>query len=52
LAVSCPFCLTMTADGLAARGSTMVVRDIAEILADALPLEKNTTQKNQTSDGL
>ena len=37
LAVSCPFCLTMTADGLAARGSTMAVRDIAEILADALP---------------
>lgn len=38
LAVSCPFCLTMATDGLAAHGSTMVVRDIAEVLADALPV--------------
>jgi Fe-S oxidoreductase len=37
LAVSCPFCLTMAADGIAARGSDMAVRDMAEILADALP---------------
>jgi Fe-S oxidoreductase/nitrate reductase gamma subunit len=37
LAVSCPFCLTMTRDGIAARSGNMVVRDIAEILADALP---------------
>ncbi|PYL45974.1 MAG: CoB--CoM heterodisulfide reductase [Verrucomicrobia bacterium] len=37
LAVSCPFCLTMTTDGIAARGGEMTVRDIAEILADALP---------------
>jgi Fe-S oxidoreductase len=52
LAVSCPFCLTMTADGLAARGSTMAVRDIAEILADALPLETNPAQQPKSSDGL
>ncbi len=52
LAVSCPFCLTMTADGLAARGSTMAVRDIAEILADALPLDEASTQHRATSDGL
>jgi Fe-S oxidoreductase len=52
LAVSCPFCLTMTADGLANRGSTMAVRDIAEILADALPLETNSAQQPKSSDGL
>ena len=51
LAVSCPFCLTMTADGVAARGSTMVVRDVAEILADALPPEKNNARERRT-DGL
>jgi Fe-S oxidoreductase len=39
LAVSCPFCLTMATDGLAAHGSSMAVRDIAEVLADALPVE-------------
>jgi Fe-S oxidoreductase/nitrate reductase gamma subunit len=43
LAVSCPFCLTMTRDGIAARSGNMVVRDIAEILADALPSEPATT---------
>jgi Fe-S oxidoreductase len=37
LAVSCPFCLTMTTDGINARNGDMAVRDIAEILADALP---------------
>jgi Fe-S oxidoreductase/nitrate reductase gamma subunit len=37
LAVSCPFCLTMTTDGINARGGNMTVRDIAEILAGALP---------------
>jgi Fe-S oxidoreductase/nitrate reductase gamma subunit len=40
LAVSCPFCLTMTTDGVAARSGDMAVRDIAEILADALPPER------------
>lgn len=37
LAVSCPFCLIMASDGLAARGAAVTVRDVAEILADALP---------------
>jgi Fe-S oxidoreductase/nitrate reductase gamma subunit len=37
LAVACPFCLIMTTDGLAARGGTMAVRDVAEVLAEALP---------------
>ncbi len=36
VAVSCPFCLIMVGDGLAAREPTAQVRDIAEILADAV----------------
>jgi Fe-S oxidoreductase len=55
LAVSCPFCLTMTADGLTARGGGMAVRDVAEILADALPAEPtpdSTTTKPPTNHGL
>src|SRR5262249_28089640 len=42
LAVPCPFCLTMTTDGVAARSGDMAVRDIAEILADALPPERQS----------
>jgi Fe-S oxidoreductase len=53
LAVSCPFCLTMTSDGLAARGSAMAVRDIAEILVDALPPEStNNNQQTSSPHGL
>jgi Fe-S oxidoreductase len=52
LAVSCPFCLTMASDGLAARGSVMAVRDVAEILADALPLNKHQTHPSPPSNGL
>ena len=36
LAVSCPFCLTMMSDGLAARESGIEVRDVAELLLEAL----------------
>ena len=36
VAVSCPFCLTMLGDGLAAKDSPQQVRDIAEILADSV----------------
>jgi len=46
LCVSCPFCLTMTTDGIAARNGDMVVRDIAEILADALPSQPVTTPES------
>jgi len=46
LAVSCPFCLTMTSDGIAARSGEMVVRDVAEILADALPSETIATAES------
>jgi Fe-S oxidoreductase len=36
VAVSCPFCLVMLNDGLAAKKSDVRVRDIAEVLADAV----------------
>ena len=36
LAVSCPFCLTMMSDGLAASDSHVQVRDISEVLLEAL----------------
>ncbi len=35
IAVSCPFCLIMMKDGVAAEDSDIQVRDIAEVLADA-----------------
>ncbi len=36
LAVSCPFCLTMIGDGVAATSSSAEGKDIAELLAEAL----------------
>ena len=36
VAVACPFCLTMMTDGLAAQAPDVQVRDVAELLADAL----------------
>ena len=36
VAVSCPFCLIMLGDGLAAAKPGVQVRDIAEVLADAV----------------
>jgi Fe-S oxidoreductase len=36
LAVSCPFCLTMMSDGLATREASVEVRDVAELLLEAL----------------
>jgi Fe-S oxidoreductase len=41
VAVSCPFCLIMLGDGLAAQRPAMQVRDIAEILADSLPIAQS-----------
>ena len=35
VAVSCPFCLIMVGDGVAAQQTTMQVRDIADLLAEA-----------------
>jgi Fe-S oxidoreductase len=36
VAVSCPFCLTMMTDGVAAKTDQVQVKDIAEILAEAI----------------
>ena len=36
VAVSCPFCLVMLNDGLAAKKPDVRVRDVAEMLADAV----------------
>lgn len=36
LAVSCPFCLTMMSDGMRAKDSKMEVKDVAELLAEAI----------------
>jgi Fe-S oxidoreductase len=36
VAVACPFCLIMLGDGLAAHDPAASVRDIAELLADAV----------------
>ena len=42
VAVSCPFCLIMVKDGMAGENPNVVVRDVAEILADRLPASKTT----------
>jgi len=39
VAVSCPFCLTMLTDGLAAEGAETEVLDIAELLVSVLDVE-------------
>ena len=36
VAVGCPFCMVMLHDGLAARDAPVTVKDIAEILVEAL----------------
>ncbi len=36
VAVACPFCMTMMADGVKAQGSELPVYDIAEVVADRL----------------
>jgi hypothetical protein len=39
----------MTTDGIAARNGSMAVRDIAEILADALPQDAKTGTPESTN---
>ena len=36
VAVSCPFCLTMMSDGVAAQDAGVEVKDIAELLLEAV----------------
>jgi Fe-S oxidoreductase/nitrate reductase gamma subunit len=38
VAVSCPFCLTMLTDGIAAQSDSAQVKDVAEILAERLSI--------------
>jgi Fe-S oxidoreductase/nitrate reductase gamma subunit len=51
LAVSCPFCLVMASDELAARGGSMEVRDIAEILAGSLSRPDGRSGQQGPPDG-
>jgi len=44
IAVSCPFCLTMVSDGVAAGDNRVEVRDIAELLAEALDIGSPNAQ--------
>lgn len=48
VAVACPFCLIMIRDGAAAVGSEIEVRDVAEILAEALdrPVDGGDTSRD------
>ena len=41
VAVSCPFCLTMMSDGINAKDSEVVVKDVAELLAEAIGEEES-----------
>ena len=36
VAVACPFCMLMTADGIAAEDGKVRVKDIAELLAESI----------------
>ena len=40
VAVSCPFCLTMIREGLAAQNSNAQAKDVAELLVESLEVEK------------
>lgn len=40
VATACPFCLSMLEDGLASQDDALPVRDIAELLSDALTLSR------------
>ena len=49
VAVSCPFCLVMTTDGVNAAGSDVQVRDLAELMADALELNSEKIQEAEAN---
>jgi Fe-S oxidoreductase len=42
IAVGCPFCLTIISDGVAAESNDVAVKDVAELLADALDRSRAT----------
>ena len=44
VAVSCPFCLTMMSDGVAAQDADVEVKDVAELLLEGL-VEKSSLVK-------
>lgn len=46
IAVACPFCMTMMADGVKAQGSEVPVYDIAEVVAQQLAEEAVVSQVN------
>lgn len=50
VAVSCPFCLTMMSDGIAANTDQVQVKDIAELLAEAIETPSpNSPERQNTS---
>ncbi|MET2983718.1 (Fe-S)-binding protein [Aureibaculum conchae] len=50
VAVSCPFCLTMMTDGVAAKTDQVEVKDISEILADAIEITKNISSLTEKEE--
>jgi Fe-S oxidoreductase len=36
IAAACPFCMTMMSDGVKEKGAALAVKDVAEIVAEAL----------------
>ncbi len=48
VAVSCPFCLTMMSDGVAAEATGVDVKDIAELLLEAVTAGRNETASNRS----
>lgn len=46
VAVSCPFCLTMMTDGVAAKTTEVQVKDVAELLAEAIE-EADASESSQ-----
>ena len=45
VAVSCPFCLTMMSDGVAAQDTGVDVKDISELLLEAISAEHVETAR-------
>jgi Fe-S oxidoreductase len=53
VAVGCPFCLVMLSDGIAARQADVQVKDVAELLAEALIPQTGASQESaRPTDGI